>query len=70
MRRLLIAAVIFFAGASCALILTHGSSQAQSDGEVMAKLNEIARGQQDVIAAVNSMKEDIQIIKISVTQLQ
>ena len=66
MRKTLAGAVIFVMGLVCGLILTYGPLHAQgsiNEGSIMAKLDEVA-------AAVNSMKEDIQIIKIRVTQNQ
>lgn len=70
MNKILATVIIFLAGAACALILTHGSLQAQGEGDIMAKLNEIANAQRDISSAINAMKQDIQIIKIRVTQIQ
>jgi len=73
MKKILIGAIVFFVGFACCLILTHGLLQAQSgvnESDIMTKLNEIAKAQEELSATVNSMKEDIQIIKIRVTQLQ
>ncbi|MDO8536228.1 MAG: hypothetical protein Q7S30_04390 [Candidatus Omnitrophota bacterium] len=73
MKKILMCAAIFFAGLACGLILTYGPLHAQEsaiDSSVMTKLNEISAGQQEVVAAINAMKEDIQIIKIRVTQSQ
>ena len=73
MRKILTAAAVFIAGVACGLIFTYGPLHAQgsiNEGDVMAKLNEISKGQAEVVAAVNSMKEDIQTIKIRVTQSQ
>jgi len=73
MRKILAGAALFIVGIVCGLILTYGPLHAQgstSEGDIMARLNEISRGQAEVVAAVNSMKEDIKIIKIRVTQIQ
>jgi hypothetical protein len=73
MRKILIGAAVFAVGIACGLIFTYGPLHAQGsvdDGAVMAKLNEISRGQAEVVAAVNSMKEDMKIILIRVTQRQ
>ena len=73
MRKILTVAAVFIAGVACGLIFTYGPLHAQgsiNEGDVMAKLNEISKGQAEVVAAVNSMKEDIQTIKIRVTQSQ
>ncbi|MDD5173941.1 MAG: hypothetical protein WC482_03070 [Candidatus Omnitrophota bacterium] len=73
MRKILTGAAIFIAGISCGLILTYGSLHAQGssgDGDIAAKLNEISKNQENIIAAINSMKDDLRIIKIRVTQSQ
>ncbi len=73
MRKILRGAVVFIAGIACGLIFTYGPLHAQgsvSEGDIMAKLNEISKSQAEIAAAINSMKEDMQIIKIRVTQSQ
>lgn len=72
MKKLFAFVIIFFVGVACGLILTHGSLQAQNldTDAVISKLNEVLKGQQDAITAINSLKDDIQIIKVRVTQLQ
>jgi len=73
MRNILTGAAVFIAGIACGLVLTYGPLHAQGsagEGDIMAKLNEISKGQEEVVAAINSMKEDINIIKIRVTQSQ
>ena len=73
MGKVLAGAAVFIAGIACGLIFTYGPLHAQesiNEGDIMAKLNEISKGQAEVVAAVNSMKEDIQTIKIRVTQSQ
>jgi len=71
-KRILIGAIVFFTCAASCLILTHGSLKAEGAGgsDVIAKLNAVLEGQREVAAAINSMKTDIQIIKIRVTQSQ
>ena len=73
MRKVSIAIVLFFVGTAFGLILAHGPLNAQGNGgdqDIMSRLNDIAKGQQELIAAVNSVKEDIQIIKVRITQMQ
>ena len=80
MRKILTGAAIFVVGFASALILTHGSLQAQdstNNDPILNKLNEVAGKQEELVSALNSMKEtlnslkeDIQVIKIRVTQLQ
>ena len=41
-----------------------------NNSAVMEKLSEVARSQQNILATLNALKEDIQIIKIRVTQIQ
>lgn len=72
MKKIIMGSVIFFTGFISAILLTHGSLQAEDNinSEVMSKLNDITRGQQEIVAAINSMKEDIQLIKVRITQMQ
>ena len=73
MRKLLMGAAVFIAGIVCGLVLTYGSLHAQesnNEGDIMAKLDQISKSQEEVTAAINSIKEDLQIIKIRVTQSQ
>ena len=73
MRKILAGAAVFTAGIACGLIFTYGPLHAQEsfdDSNIMAKLNEISQGQEAVVAAINSIKEDLQIIKIRITQNQ
>lgn len=73
MNKILSYAVIFIAGIACGLVLTYGPLHAQGaggDSDMMAKLNELSNGQREIVAAIDSMKEDIHIIKIRVTQSQ
>ena len=73
MKNILTSVVILIVGLVCGLILTYGPLHAQGaviEGDIMAKLNEISRVQGEAMAAINSMKEDIRIIKIRVTQNQ
>lgn len=73
MKRILISAVIFFVGTAFGLILAHGPLNAQdagSNADVMSKLNDIAKSQEELMTAVNSIKEDLQIIKVRITQMQ
>jgi hypothetical protein len=73
MRKVSIVVVVFFVGIAIGLILAHGTLNAQNtdnETDVMSKLNDIAKGQQELMAAINSIKEDLQIIKIRITQNQ
>ena len=73
MRKILACAAVFIAGIACGLMLTYGPLHAQgatSEGDIMAKLNEISKGQEEMMAAINSIKEELQIVKIRVTQSQ
>lgn len=73
MRKVLACAAIFIAGIACGLILAYGPGHAQesvNEGDIMAKLNEISKSQEGLATAINSIKEDLQIIKIRVTQSQ
>ena len=73
MKKFFTGVIAFAAGLACGLIIAYGPLHAQSsvnESDIMAKLDEISKGQQEVVAAINSMKEDLQLIKIRVTQSQ
>jgi len=73
MKKFAVVAAIFFVGVAFGLILAHGTLAAQgagSDQDVMSKLDDIAKSQEELKAAINSIKDDLQIVKIRVTQLQ
>ena len=73
MRKILAGAAVFIIGIACGMIFTYGPLHAQeaaNEGDVMAKLNEISKGQEDMMAAINSIKEELQVIKMRITQNQ
>jgi hypothetical protein len=73
MKKVSIAVVLFFVGLAIGFIVAHGTLNAQgtdNEADIMSRLNDIAKGQQELMAAVNSIKEDLQIIKIRITQNQ
>lgn len=70
MKRLTAAAILFFVGLAFGLILAHGPLNAQSDSEIMSKLDEISKSQEELKTAVNSIKDDLMIIKVRITQMQ
>ncbi len=73
MKKILAVATVFIAGIACGLVFTYGPLHAQESagvGDIMAKLDEISKSQEETAAALNSIKEELQIIKIRVTQSQ
>jgi len=73
MRKILAGAAVFIAVIACGLMLTYGPGHAQgsvNESDIIAKLNEISKSQEDLMATINSMKEDLRIIKIRITQSQ
>lgn len=73
MKKLLAGAVLFIAGAACGLIFTYGPLHAQepvNEDDIMVKLDEISKSQSEMAATIKSMKDDIQIIKLRITQMQ
>ena len=73
MKKILAGTVVFIVGIACGLIVAYGPLYAQSNidgGSIISKLNEISRGQAQTMAMLNSMKEDISIIKLRITQMQ
>ena len=71
-KKLLIALII--GSALIGTIIANRSLQAQSQGggdsELLKKLDEITQGQKAILDELASMKEDLRIIKIRVTQIQ
>ena len=45
-------------------------AKAQDDSAVLSKLNEILKGQQAIAADMASIKSELNVIKIRVTQIQ
>ena len=73
MKRILAGVMIFIVGVICGLIFTYGSIHAQgsiNENDIMSKLNEISGSQAETAAALNSIKEDIRMIKLRITQMQ
>jgi hypothetical protein len=72
MKKILAFLAVFLMGAAFGLILVSGQLNAQSagDADVLSKLNDIAKSQEDVMAGINAIKEDLKIIKIRITQMQ
>lgn len=71
MKKAIFFAITFSVGLAVGLILAYGPLNAQDAGnepEVISKLDSIAKSQQEIVEAINSIKQDIQIIKIRITQ--
>lgn len=45
-------------------------AKAQDDSAVVSKLNEILKGQQAIAADIESIKSELNVVKIRVTQIQ
>ena len=73
MKNFLLVTTAFVAGIACGLIVAYGplhAEEATGEGDIMTKLEEISKSQEEIKASINSLKEEIQIIKIRVTQSQ
>ena len=73
MKKMYAVIIIFFVGVAFGLVLSHSPLNAQNsenDSDVISKLNDIAKNQQELMTAVNAVKEDVQIIKLRITQMQ
>lgn len=73
MKKLLAGVAIFITGIVCGLIFAYGPLCAQvsaGEGDIMTKLEDISKNQEDMMASIDSIKEDLRIIKIRVTQSQ
>ena len=57
---------------ACALVFVNKAIQAQGEGstEMSQRLDEIAKDQKAILDGINSIKEELKIIKIRVTQSQ
>jgi len=72
-RRVVTGIVILLVVVAVMLAGTERMSRAESEGqdaEIMAKLDDVLKGQQDVIKRLEELKSEIQILKIRVTQMQ
>lgn len=70
LKNIFVAAVVLAAAAFAVQAITGTMAKAQDDSAVLSKLDEIIKGQQAVLQSVESMKAEIKIIKIRVTQIQ
>ena len=73
MKIFFIAAAVLMVLMTCGMVFTYGPLHAEgsmNEGDILAKLEEVSKSQQEMMAAINSLKEEIQIIKIRVTQSQ
>jgi len=73
MKKILAGLMIFVIGLICGLIFTYGSIHAQgaiNENDVMSKLKEISDGQTGAMTVLNAIREDVQLIKIRITQMQ
>jgi len=58
---------------ACALVFANKAIQAQGEGatgEILNRIDDIARDQKAILDGINSIKEELKIIKIRVTQSQ
>jgi len=73
MKKIAIGVIIFAVGLVVCFAAFSGMGFAQGysgEQDIMARLDTLAKNQADILAAINSMKGDINIIKIRVTQNQ
>lgn len=68
LKNLCIAVVVLVAAAFFAQAITGTTVKAQDSSAVLSKLNEILKGQQDIAADIASIKSELDIVKIRVTQ--
>jgi multidrug efflux pump subunit AcrA (membrane-fusion protein) len=72
MKRMIALTAVFVTGVAAGLILSYGALSAQNagEGDILARLDDISKQQQQLIGVVNSIKEDVAVIKVRVTQMQ
>ena len=51
-------------------VVTHAQGQGAGDSSVLAKLDEVLNGQRAIMEELASLKEELRVIKIRVTQQQ
>jgi len=72
-RKVVTGVVVLLVVVAVMLAGTERISRAQSEEqnvEVMAKLDDVLKGQQDVIKRLEELKNEMKILKIRVTQMQ
>jgi len=69
-KNLCIAVVILVAAAFAVQAVIGAMVTAQDDPSITNKLNEILKGQQSIAADIASIKSELNIVKIRVTQTQ
>jgi len=70
LKNLCLAIAVLVAAAFVAQAAMGTIAKAQDDSLILTRLNEILRGQQAIASDMASIKSEINIIKIRVTQLQ
>ena len=70
LKNLCIAVVVLVAAAFIVQAAIGTMAKAQDDSAVLSKLNEILKGQQTIAADIASIKSELNIVKIRVTQIQ
>ena len=69
--RYFVAAVLILAGLTGGMVWSKSFAEGPSvNAEIVRKLDSVIRSQNEVLAAVNSLKEDMRVIKIRITQSQ
>ena len=66
----LLAAVIFAGLSAMMTDRTMAQDQNPGQGDISAKLDQVISGQNEIMAAITSLKEELNIVKIRVTQRQ
>ncbi|MFA5146552.1 MAG: hypothetical protein WC515_04170 [Candidatus Omnitrophota bacterium] len=73
MKKILLGLFISLIVISLLLAITNRPAKAQNEGsspEVLKKLDEVLRAQKEVLDGIKSLREEVQIVKIRVTQQQ
>lgn len=70
LKNMAVVTVILVVMAFAAQVFVGNIAKAQDDGDVMKKLSEIAKAQQAMAADLASIKAELNIIKIRITQQQ
>lgn len=70
LKDLCVAVAVLVVAAFISQAVVGTMAKAQDDSAVLNKLNEILKGQQAMAADITSIKSELNIVKIRVTQIQ
>ena len=70
MKKVFMGFLVTLTVATGLVIFTNNIIQAESDSSVSRKLDEILNNQKSILSGIDSLKEELNIVKIRITQQQ